>query len=403
MLSPAQQQYLRDIETLIAAIWADDVPQGPPVIQVQPGQNLNQVMTDAPVGAIVDLGGHNFPVATATSVIVPKPLTLRNGLIQAQSGVNDMVLIEGDDVLFHDLTVHGSGDTKRGIQINGRGFTAERIEVRNIRRVGQESQAMATWHSPGDIIIRDSVLEGGSQGFLAGGAQPRVANTVPTNLLFENVTFTRPVAWRGQGYVCKTGFELKTGRNVTVRNCTIENVWAEGQTGYGITLTPVNYTNSPDTQIADVLFDALTVRNCGGGMNLLGLSQEAHPVLRTTNVRVENSTFQISRAANGGHGSLMQIGKNPIGVAWQDCTIVQDGEAFCRTADSQPVEGYSFIENHVTTLIANMSNFYGIWTPIGSRGGAWVQQVFPGIDLNVNTFVGSHSIFRAQFPNNTYA
>jgi hypothetical protein len=159
-----------------------------------------------------------------------------------------------------------------------------RLTVRNIRRAGQESNAIAMWNGTG-LTIRDSYLEGGSQQFLSGGATPDVPNHVPENILIENTVMTRPMEWRGQGTVCKNSFELKSARHVVLRNVIMENVWPDGQSGFAIVLTPSQYGNSPENVVEDVLFDNITVRNVAIGINAVGFTQHSDPTRRDRRAR----------------------------------------------------------------------------------------------------------------------
>jgi hypothetical protein len=356
---------LGELVALAAEYDAELVPVPPPPpaeILVQPDANLQAVITAAPDGAVLNL--------------------------QEQVFTGPVTLIRGD------------GTTKRGVAANGIGLLMLRCQVLNICRSGQESQAVQTTNG-GNITIRDSHLEAGSIYFLAGGSSPTIPNHVPHDILIENCTMSRPDAWRTLSLAVKTGVEIKSGRRITVRGCSISNIWPQAQTGFAITLTPSQYGNSPENIVEDVLFDACTVTNCASGVNALGFSQSQStlPTLRSQNIRFVNCDFTISRAwAGGGHGSLMQLGGGgPLNMLWAGCTIVQDGDAFLRTSGTDPIANFQ-----MSYCTISPTGTYGIWTPAGSRGGAWVATVFPGIGIADNEFSGASSIFRQQFPDNTY-
>lgn len=229
MLNPIQLEALSEIERQVAKIRAADQQ----VIEVT--GNLQDTINNAPVGAILDLMGKDF----LTTVTVGKALTLRNGQVIAPPNTNDLVrIINGAPVKLYDLRITGDGTTKNGIVAHGKNMEFDNIIVRNIRRIGQETHAICMWDSTGPLKVTKSILEAGSIGFLAGGAKATVPNTIATDLTFDDCLFTRPMAWKGQGYACKNAFELKSARNVVVKNSVLENVWAEGQSGYAIVLTP---------------------------------------------------------------------------------------------------------------------------------------------------------------------
>jgi hypothetical protein len=390
---------LGELVALAAEYDAELVPVPPPPpaeILVQPDANLQAVITAAPDGAVLNLQEQVF----TGPVTLSRPITLRNGAIVAPPNCNDVVVVTGPNVVLMDLTIRGDGTTKRGVAANGIGLLMLRCQVLNICRSGQESQAVQTTNG-GNITIRDSHLEAGSIYFLAGGSSPTIPNHVPHDILIENCTMSRPDAWRTLSLAVKTGVEIKSGRRITVRGCSISNIWPQAQTGFAITLTPSQYGNSPENIVEDVLFDACTVTNCASGVNALGFSQSQStlPTLRSQNIRFVNCDFTISRAwAGGGHGSLMQLGGGgPLNMIWAGCTIVQDGDAFLRTSGTDPIANFQ-----MSYCTISPTGTYGIWTPAGSRGGAWVATVFPGIGIADNEFSGASSIFRQQFPDNTY-
>jgi hypothetical protein len=395
--------HLGELVALVDEYDAELVPDPPPPpaeILVQPDANLQAVINAAPDGATINLQEQVF----TGPVTLSRPITIRNGAIVAPPNCNDVVVITGPDVVLMDLTIRGDGTTKRGVAANGIGLLMLRCQVLNICRVGQESQAVATWNG-GNITIRDSHLEAGSIFMLLGGSSPTIPNHVVHDVLVENCTMSRPEAWRTLGYACKTGFEIKSGRRVTVRNCTISNVWLEAQTAWAFTFTPSQYGNSPENIVEDVLVEACTITNVGGGVNALGFSQSqsTYPTLRSQNIRFVNTDFTISRewARRGTsipHGSLMQLGGGgPLNMLWTGCTILQDGDAFLRTSGTDPIANFAMSYCTIAPV-----GTYGIWTPVGSRGGAWVATAFPGIGIEDNDFSGASSIFRQQFPDNTY-
>jgi hypothetical protein len=395
--------HLGELVALVNEYDAELVPVPPPPpaeILVQPDASLQAVITAAPDGAVLNLQEQAF----TGPVTLSRPVTLRNGAIVAPPNCNDVVNVTGPDVALVDLTIRGDGTTKRGVAANGIGLLMLRCQVLNICRVGQESQAVASWNG-GNITLRECHLEAGSIFMLLGGSSPTIPNHVVHDVLVENCTMSRPEAWRTLGYACKTGFEVKSGRRITVRGCSISNVWLEAQTAWAFTFTPSQYGNSPENIVEDVLVEGCVITNVGGGVNALGFSQSqsTYPTLRSQNIRFVNTDFTISRewARRGTsipHGSLTQLGGGgPLNMLWAGCTVIQDGDAFLRTSGTDPIANFAMSSCTIAPV-----GTYGIWTPVGSRGGAWVATAFPGIGIEDNEFHAAHSTFRTQFPDNTY-
>jgi hypothetical protein len=404
-------QIVTDYESIAAAFTALNVearalaesdgnvtPPEPPtgdVIYVE--ENLPQAIKDAPAGAVIDLCGFQH----AGPITVDKALTLQNGEIVATApNVNDLLLLKQGthDVTLLDLVIRGDGTTKRGISNQGANTHLARVQVLNICREGQETQAMAMWDSPGPLTAIDCRFEGGSLCFLAGGSTPTIPNTIATGLTFTRCTFTRPAEWRVEGYACKNSFELKCARDVLVEDCEIANVWAQGQSGYAIQLTPSQYGGSPETTVENVTFKNCHIHDAGGGVNALGYSQHDEPdrvTQRGGGYRFEGCTFNVSKSYEG-QAAALTCAHSPNGVAFVDCEVTQDGDALLRFSDKEPVDGFEYRGGRVCT-----PGTYGVFSPLGNRGAGW-DQIAPGGTITGVTFVNAHSTFKSNFPDNTY-
>lgn len=393
-LSDTQKAMLLEIDRLVEEIRTQD--KACPSSEIIPvtGSNLQTAITLAPEGATLDLIGRTFMQA----IVIDKPLTLINGTIQAPPNCNDIVILRGSHInLKGGLLIRGDGTTKRGIMNDAMFVEIDDIQVRNIRRVGQETQALCMWNSPGPLKVSNSVLEAGSIGFLAGGSRPIIDNTIATGLIFDNVLFTRPIEWKGQGYACKNAFELKSAQDVLLNDCVMENVWAEGQAGSAIVLTAVNYGNCPDAIVQNVKCVNLTVRNAGNGINGLGYGQQDFPTRQSNNWEFVNTNWELSRIRNGGQGALIQVAKEPFDIHFDGGTCINDGGAFIRMSEpAKPVLDFS-----LRNMTINGAGTYGVFTPVGNRGANW-NITFPGGIIEGNTLHAAHSTFKTNFPNNTY-
>jgi len=270
--------------------------------------------------------------------------------------------------------------------------------VLNICREGQETQAAAMWDTPGPFLAEDCVFEAGSIPFLSGGSTPTIPNTIPTGLTFTRCKFGRPAEFREHGYACKNSFELKCARDVLVEDCEIYNVWAQGQSGYAIQLTPSQYGGSPETTVENVTFRNCRIHDAGGGVNALGYTQhddDDRQTQRGGNYRFENCSFEINKSYEG-QAAVVTCAHSPNGVALVDCDVTSNGDAFLRFSDKEPVDGFSYTGGRVNT-----PGTYGVFSPLGNRGAAW-QSIAPGGVISGVTFVGAHSTFKNNFPDNTY-
>jgi len=391
-----------DVESIAvemrAKVDGEQPPEPPPdgdVIVVE-GDDLAAAVASAPAGSTLDLDGRTFVVA---SLLIDKSLTLRYGEVHARPNANEIINLRGDANTLHDVIIRGDGTTKRGITNNATGTVLRNVQIRNICREGQETQALAMWDSVGPLLAEDCYFEGGSIGFLAGGSEPTVPNTIPTGLTFRRCQFLRPLEWRSKNYACKNAFELKCARDVLVEDCELGNVWKQGQTGFLVQLTPSQYGNSPNTTVENVEFRRCNFHDGASGFNALGYSQHQNddrPTQRGGNYRIVECTFTNILKSYGGNGTVLQLAWSPLGVEWIDNNVQQDGDAFLRVADEMPVDGFTFRGGRV-----DVAGTYGIFAPQGSRGANW-QQIAPGGVIEGVTFVNAHSTFKGNFPMNTY-
>ena len=420
---------MAELDAVLAQYDLEILPPPPPETLVSTTLELQAALTDAtidtiriadgvmlsgnftlarPVRLVSNSGGIVTPNVSPALTINGDAVTVEGLIVESAPGAptSDLMILTGTLTTLRGMIIRGNGQTKRGIAVNGVDTLIEDCQILNICRTGQETQAVAGWNYTG-LTMRGCVLQGGSTGFLSGGSSPTVPNHVPADVLFENCTFTRPLEWKAFAYACKTGLEIKSGKRFRVLNCTVENVWPQGQTGYAFTFTPSQYGNSPETIIEDVLVEGCIIRNCGGGLNALGYSQHQStlPTLVSRNIRFIGNTFELTRWGTDGissaHGALMQLGGGgPAQMEWTGNTCTSTGDAFLRTTATVPtempaIEGFSFTGNTV------YAGTYGVLLDGLNRGAGWAT-AFPSGAMTGNTFTGAHSIFRTNFPNNVW-
>jgi hypothetical protein len=101
--------------------------------------------------------------------------------------VVDRVYVHGDPIMGQ----------KRGIALHSRDTTIVNSYIADCKAVGQEAQAISGFNGPGNYDIENNYLEGSTQSFLLGGADPTIPNLVTTNVTFRGNYLSKPVAWRG--------------------------------------------------------------------------------------------------------------------------------------------------------------------------------------------------------------
>ena len=301
-------------------------------------------------------------------------------------GANDIITL-GDGsaaqrdlaVVPHHLVVDGviiRGDpnngAKRGIALNSASTTIRNSDIRGIKAVGQDSQAICGWNGPGPYTIEENYLEGAGENVMFGGADPSVPNLVPSDITFRRNYVTKPLEWRDSQWTVKNLFELKNARRVLVEWNLFENNWLAAQTGYAILFTPLNQdATAPWTVVADVKFQYNIVRHVSSAFNILGTDYHA-PSQQTRAVTIrQNLLFDVDAGKWGGDGRFVLIGDEPEDVIIDHNTALGTGsflQLYGQGNDGRP----RVISNiHVINNLAR-HNEYGI---IGDGYGTGVPAI----------------------------
>ena len=100
-------------------------------------------------------------------------------------------------VLSH-LYVHGDPilGQKRGIALNAAFVEIRDSYIADCKGVGMESQGIAGWNGPGPFVIENNYIEAAAENILFGGADPRIANLVPSDIVIRRNYLAKPDAWR---------------------------------------------------------------------------------------------------------------------------------------------------------------------------------------------------------------
>ena len=100
--------------------------------------------------------------------------------------VLDRVYVHGDPVMGQ----------KRGIALHSSDTTIINSYIAECKAVGQDSQAISGFNGPGNYLIENNYLEGSTENFLLGGADPTIPNLVTANVTFRHNYLSKPLSWR---------------------------------------------------------------------------------------------------------------------------------------------------------------------------------------------------------------
>lgn len=232
-----------------------------------------------------------------------------------------------DDITLDGLTVIGDpAGQKRGITLHTRQSAVLRTVVRGMRLVDQDSQAIWINNGPGPYTIADCILEGAGENLLTGGDRIP-CGVCPSDILIERVRLEKPREWQSENWQIKNSLELKVGKRVTIRQVTIDNCWAEAQTGYAVLLTQKDqYGDCPFVCVEDVLIEDMVMANVSSGFSI-DSTGSTHPTEGMCNITLRRVHVTTDKALNGGDGRFAKVGSPVPGLTMEDCTGLNTGSS----------------------------------------------------------------------------
>jgi len=179
----------------------------------------------------------------------------------------------GTDFDLNHLWIHGDAVAggKRGLVMHASSVGLRNSRISGFFASGQETQAVVCWAGRGPYALTNNYLEASGIPALFGGAAPAIQGLTPANVEVIGNHFARPMAWKGL-YAVKNLFEIKHGRNFTIRHNLFENNWSSAQDGYGIVLTvrTCESGNYPWSVVQNIDFRENVIRNTEQGVTILG-------------------------------------------------------------------------------------------------------------------------------------
>ena len=294
-------------------------------------------------------------------------------------------------LLFERCYVHGDPrrQTRRGIALNSRWTAVVDSYLSDFKDAHADSQAVAGWAGSGPFRLENNYLEAAGENVMFGGADPAIADLVPSDIEIRRNHFAKPLAWKmgepefaGAAWAVKNLFELKNARRVLIDGNLFERAWAHAQSGFAIVFTVRNQDGrAPWSTVEDVTFVNNVVRHAGAGVNLLG-RDDVRPSRPSARLLIANNLFEdIGGPRWGGSGRLFQILDGVSGLVIEHNTALQRGPII--VAEGRPHPGFVFANNIV------IHNEYGIIGTGTARGTGTLDAYFPAALVRRNVLVGA--------------
>ena len=340
-----------------------------------------------------DPGAHHYRLIGLE--IAPAPGVALRSLVELGSDAVDLTSVP-HNIIIERCYLRGdpSRGTRRGIALNSRATAIVDSYLADFKEVGADSQAIAGWNGPGPYLIANNYLEAAGENVMFGGADPSIAELVPSDIEIVNNTFTKPLRWKkgdpgfeGTEWSVKNLFELKNARRVLVDGNRFEYNWPHAQNGFAILFTPRNQDGrAPWSVVEDVTFRGNIVRHVAAGFNILGYD-DIHSSRQTSRIAIVDNVF-ADVGGQWGHGRLFQILDGTRDVVIDHNTAFQTGNVLFG-GDRRPHSGFVFRNNIV------MAGTHGISGSSTGHGAPAIEKYFPGSIITRNLVIGGNA---QEFP-----
>jgi hypothetical protein len=177
------------------------------------------------------------------------------------------------DIVLDRSWIHAQSNTDnmRCVAMNGIRISVIDSWLSDCHGRNGDSQAIASWNSPGPMKIADNYLEGAGENVMFGGSDPGVDGLVPSDITVTGNHFFKSLSWKGGPWQVKNLLELKNAQRVLVEGNVFQNSWAAAQDGWAFIWASHNqYGGSWGawSVVRDVTFRYNRVDNVEGGFNL---------------------------------------------------------------------------------------------------------------------------------------
>jgi hypothetical protein len=300
----------------------------------------------------------------------------QGNIIELGTGQEESLDALPHDIEFDRCYVHGDArdGQRRGIALNARAVKIANSYFADIKRRGEESQAICGWGGAGPFEITNNYIEAAAEGLMFGGATPRL-KVVASDIVISGNHFNKPPAWRDEGWAVKNHLELKNARRVHIESNLFTNTWASAQDGTAVLFTVRSEDGQvPDATVEDVEFVNNVVRGAANCFQAYGSEGRGGHHLT-----IRNNLFTDVDTRFGAGGKFLVV------TQWDGLTVEQNTintSGSITVAFGQPTTGFVFRRNIVK------HNDYGFQGDGHSPDADSVRAFFPGAVIVDNAIVG---------------
>ena len=275
-----------------------DAPRLARLVAREPSQPVVQTAPGASHWRLVGLEITADPQATRAGTLVA---------LGAPGSAQSTPEAQPGQLVLDRVYVHGTPalDFQRCIALNSAYTAIVDSWIDECHAKGMDSQAIGGWNGTGPYRIENNYLAGAGENVMFGGADPRIPDALPEDVVLRRNHIAKPAEWRGR-WTVKNLVELKLGRRVLLEDNVLEGSWQDGQIGFAVVLKSVNQSGrAPWSETADVVLRRNVVRDAAHGA-MLAAAPERHPAVPMSRVTIADNQWALTGARDG-EGRWLQI------------------------------------------------------------------------------------------------
>lgn len=217
-----------------------------------------------------------------------------------------------NQIIFDRTYMYGSASTpiQHGFSANTQSFALVDSYCDEIIDNAADSQCVLSYNGTGPFLIQNNFLQAESEDILFGGADPAIANLVPSDITIQGNQIQKNVAaWMGVLTNVKNLVEFKNGQRVLIDGNVIQYTWFSQQYE-AVLLRSVNQDGGCTwCVVRDVTVTHNIIRHAPMGLQIAPF--ESSDAIPTQRILVQNNQFSdISNATWGHRGWTFEISAN---------------------------------------------------------------------------------------------
>jgi hypothetical protein len=366
-------------------------PEGVRVTQAS-AANYARIVTDNSMPALRTAAGGDASHYRILGVEITSSAAMTYSIVHIGDYDNTATSVDmlPSNVVLDRVYVHGTATSgiQRCVTMHAKAGAVIDSRISDCHIKGFDSQAIVSWLSPGPLKFVNNYLEGAGENLMIGGADPRIAGLIGSDIEIRRNHFYKPLSWQTSGaWTVKNCFELKNARRVLVEANVFENNWADGQDGFCIVLKSINDGGRCTwCETSHVTFRHNRIINSPGGFNLVAVQAYngggAIPMNRVVIEQVEMVGVGFTGPqVSGANYRMFQLLGNLTSVHIANVTSLAGANQVIMFS-GLPMADLRFTNN----LLAKTT--YGVFGDGGTQGTAALTKYAPGFTFTGNALVG---------------